>query len=395
MRGASLLAVAALAGVTTACAPLPPLTVLPPPQAPAYAGYRSPKYADDRMWLCRPDLPADQCRIDLTATEIHPDGSRTVVPHLPAAAPEVDCFYVYPTVDLGVVPGNHTDFTDLTPMASTAAAQVARFGEACQVYAPLYRQATIGSYVFGGLQNERLDVAFSDVADAFAHYLGQYNHGRKIALIGHSQGAEMVVRLLRRFFEGDPVVRERLLVAMPIGVQLDVPHGKLAGSTLPTIPVCTHADELGCVVAFRTYRAGSDVSPGRVAPKPGDDTVCVSPVTMGETQPASVAGNERRWFSRAYFPVGGQARRLLRGVEGVTTPFVVYRDFYAGRCVDGADGYRFLEVAEAPAPGDVRPGLLDLGQWMLNTQLGMHILDFQFPQGDLIDMVTRRAAALP
>ena len=73
---------------------------------------------------------------------------------------------------------------------------------------------------------------------------------------------------------------------------------------------------------------------------------------------------------------------------------MVYRDFYAGRCMEGAGGNRYLEVAEAPAPGDTRPGLVDLGQWALNTQLGLHILDFQFPQGDLIDMVSRRAKAL-
>jgi hypothetical protein len=385
-RWSSLLVAAA--ALALGCAPIPEPTAPPVARDSSFAGYASAKYADGRMWLCRPDLPSDACRIDLTATEVHPDGSRSVVPHVPARAPKVDCFYVYPTVDLGVVPDNHTDFSDLQPMASTAAAQAARLGEVCDVYAPLYRQVTIGTYVFGGGDLERrLTVAFSDVADAFAHYLGQYNRGRKIVIIGHSQGAQMVVRLLRRFVEGNPALRERLLVAMAIGDAVEVPKGRLTGGTFATLPVCTGPDELGCVVAFHTYRAGTEVTPGRSAPKPGNETVCVNP--------ASVDRNERRWFSRTYLPAGEKARRVLRGIDGVTTPFVLFRDLYAGQCVDGPGGFRYLAVGEQRGPGDTRQGPIDLGSFVLNTQMGTHILDLQFPQGDLIDMIARRAAALP
>jgi hypothetical protein len=386
-RPAALAAsVFALLGV--ACAELPPVTVLPPPSRPAYDGYRSAKYADDRQWLCRPDLPGDRCHGDLTATEMLPDGSRRVVPHVPASAPKVDCFYVYPTVDMRLYPGNHLDFADVEPMASTTLAQAARFGEVCNVYAPLYRQVTIGTYVFGEAAREkRLAVAYSDVADAFAHYLGQYNHGRKIVVIGHSQGSQMVARLVSQFFESDPLLRERLLLAMPIGGWVEVPHGKTAGATFPTVPVCTRADETGCIVAFRTHRAGTSVSPGRMTPTPGDDTVCVNPV--------SVDRNERRPLSRTYFPATGAARHALEGIDGVTTPWVLYRDYYSAECVDGPAGYRYLAIAASPPPGDARVAPFDLAHPVLNSSLGTHILDLQFPQGDLIDMVARRAAQLP
>jgi len=78
-----------------------------------FTGYRSATYQDPRMWICRPDLPNDACRGDLTATEIRLDGTRTIVPQHSAAAPAVDCFYVYPTVDYGWFAGNHTDFSDV------------------------------------------------------------------------------------------------------------------------------------------------------------------------------------------------------------------------------------------------------------------------------------------
>ena len=62
--------------------------------------------------------------------------------------------------------------------------------------------------------------------------------------------------------------------------------------------------------------------------------------------------------------------------------------------VDGPGGYRYLAVSEAPAPGDARESPFDLSQLALDTGMGTHILDLQFPQGDLIDMVARRAAKL-
>jgi hypothetical protein len=380
-----LLAVAAL--LSTACAAIPPPTVLPAGLHSPYTGYQSPTYSAPSMWVCRPDLPSDHCRVDLSATELRADGSRAVAAHVPAAAPAVDCFYVYPTVDLGLLPDNHTDFTDVEPMATATAIQAARLSEVCAVYAPLYRQITIGAYLGSAEAREaRLAVAFSDVADAFLHYLGQHNHGRKVALVGHSQGAEMVVRLLQRFVDDDPALRERLLVAMPIGGQVEVPRGRFTGGTFNHLPVCSRPDEPGCVIAYRSHRAGTDVTPGRWAPAPGNVSVCVNP--------ASVDRNERTLLSRAYLPTSARGRAHLDGVEGVTTPFVMLRDYYAAECVEGADGYRFLAISSAPGAGDGRQSPVDLGSFALNTAMGLHVLDLQFPQGDLIAAVARRAAAL-
>ena len=94
-------------------------------------------YERAQSWLCRPDLPADACRGDLDVTELWPDGKRVVVPFAPAADTKVDCFYVYPTVDLKMVADDHTDFADNGQIVETTRAQVARFGEACRVFAPV------------------------------------------------------------------------------------------------------------------------------------------------------------------------------------------------------------------------------------------------------------------
>ncbi len=367
---------------------------IPPPTAPVvgvrspFTGYSSKLYAQDHMWLCRPDLPSDVCRGDATATEVHQDLSRSVVGDPPAAHPDVDCFYVYPTVDLKILPGNHTDTSDERPAAEATVAQVAPFHQVCALYVPLYRQVTIGTYVFGGKgQESRSEVAYSDVEDAFLHYMGQYNHGRKIVLLGHSQGADMIVRLLKSRFENDPLMRGRLLVAMPIGGPVEVPRGSAVGGTFSSLPLCTTADELGCVIAYQSRPAGGKVGKPAFAPQPGNDIACVNP--------SLPAGKGASWFSRSLFPITPTTRPWLKGVEGIETPFVMLRDFYTGVCTEGPDGYRYLAVAAAPGAGDERESTVDLKDSQFNGLLGLHVADFQFAMGDLIDLVARRTRRTP
>jgi hypothetical protein len=342
------------------------------------------RYEEPAMWLCRPGLPTDACRVDLDATEIHPDGSRVVVPFVPAAKAPVDCFYVYPTVDVGMVPGNHDDFTDTTSMRELAHSQAARFGEACQVFAPLYRQVTIATYFEPLEQREpRFALAFSDVLAAFRFYLAHADASHKIVLIGHSQGAEMVIRLLHAVFDNDAAMRARLLVAMPLGGVVDVPEGKTVGGTFANLPLCTSPDELACVVAFRTYRAQHPVHSWDGPPPKGRRTACVNP--------ADVVGNQQHLLSGAALPTRSKFRPDMPAMEGVKTPFVLMRDFYGAQCVDGKDGFRYLAVEAAPAQGDARANPINFDEYIWRSQLGLHLLDFQLSQGDLVQMVKRKA----
>ena len=361
----------------------------PPPPVPATPDVK--RYDDPRAWLCLPGRD-DACARDLSATEIHPDGTRTAEPN-PAAAPDpkIDCFYVYPTVDFSLIPGTHDDFTDVTRMEAVVASQAARFRQACAVYAPFYRQVTIGSYLHEDTLEPRLAFAFSDVEAAFREYLAKYNRGRPIVLIGHSQGGDMVVRLLQRFFDGDPALRSRLVLGMPVGWNVEVPKGKTVGATFANIPVCTKVDETGCVIAYRSHEAGLVPAPGRSAPRAGNESVCVNPASIGKDGNADA--NARARFSRSYFSANPRLRRYIHS-DGVTTPFLELRDFYSGQCVDGPDGYRYLAISLVGAPGDTRENPVSYDRLPLHKQIGLHVLDLQLPQGDLVDLVARRAALL-
>jgi hypothetical protein len=362
-------------------------TPIPAALTSPFTGYRSAVYQDPQRWICRPDRPTDVCRGDLTATEITPDGRHVRRSRPPAAEPAVDCFYVYPTVDLGWLAGNHTDFRDTTPMTEVARAQAAAFTQACAVYAPLYRQVTIGTYGKRAPTGEPyFAVAESDVLDAFLHYMGQHNRGRKVALIGHSQGADMVVRLLRRLFDEDPAMRERLLVAMPIGMRVEVPAGRATGGTFSHIEPCRRDDQQGCVIAYRSHSAARPVDPGRWGPVAGRETVCVNP--------ADVAGNTRRPLAGSAVPVTPRLRSRVPELRAVETPFVILGRLWSAQCVDGPRGYRYLAIAPAGLPGDTRRSPIDLNAWLWTRPMGLHLVDFHLPLGELVEQVRIRAAAV-
>ncbi|HUJ62578.1 MAG TPA: DUF3089 domain-containing protein [Kofleriaceae bacterium] len=332
----------------------------------------SAAYRDPAMWLCRPDLPGDACRGDLATTELLPDGGKLVRAHAPATDAPVDCFYIYPTIDLNLIPGNHVDFSNLASFRKTAGAQIARLSEVCNIYAPLYRQATIATYVSSrGDQQHFFDVAYSDVAAAFHAYLLHFDRGKPIVIVGHSQGAQHAAHLLRDTFDQSDALRPRLLVALPIGFTVDLPDGATTGGTFEHLAPCTRPDETACFVAYMSLRAGDPPSVFAAKLPPGHHAACVDPAT-GPTLRESV------------FPTGDRAGKL-----GVTTPYVSVSGFYRAACETFRDGRAFLAIAEAREPGDRRPSLIDLG----NPIGGLHIYDMQLAQGDLIELVRVKTAA--
>jgi hypothetical protein len=339
-------------------------------------------YDDASAWLCRPDLGSDACHGDLDATELLPDGTQQRVPFVPAADPKADCFYVYPTVDLSLRAGNHTDFTDpkaLQSIDDVARAQIARYRAVCDVYAPLYRQISIGTYVFSSAaERQRFsDVAYADVTAAFKNYLAHHDRGRKLVIIGHSQGAQLVARLLHDTFDPNPALRARLLVGMPIGFDANVPaaEGATVGGTFDHIPPCATDTQTSCVVAYRSIAAGDKPRLAFTLP-PQRRAICVNPAGAGDA--------ER--------PLTSVAPAKSLPALHVTTPYVIERGFYLARCVAQPDGRDYLEISEAHRPDDPRKPLVDLAKF--HGALGLHILDLTLPQGDLIALIAKKLAAV-
>src|SRR5687768_4759022 len=152
-------------------------------QSPA-AGSEQVEHADwsrDENWLCLPGRQ-DACTIPLDTAVVAANGAVKVERFAPAKNPEIDCFYVYPTVSL-----DQFSMSDLVAGVEERAVverQFARLASVCRAFAPMYRQITLpqlragqGSGQAPPQRGSRAQ-STADVDDAWDHYLRHHNQGR-------------------------------------------------------------------------------------------------------------------------------------------------------------------------------------------------------------------------
>lgn len=348
-------------------------------------------YDDPALWLCHPDKSTndDQCRgNDLRATEILADGSTEIVEHQIAEDPAYDCFYVYPTVDIRLMPGQTESFDDITQELDPLLSQAARFTAQCRVFAPLYHQVTIGTFA-SPMAEELLDAAYQDVAAAFESYRALHLGDRPFVIMGHSQGTYMTTRLLQEVIEPNDALRSRLVVALLLGGSVSVPDGQDRGGTFSALPLCTSAEQTSCVLAYRTYAAELPPDPGgQSADGPDRHVAC--------TDPAALLGHEK--LAGTYLPSFSNQPVVFPPIDfgmPIDTPFVLYRDLYASECLVDGDGHRYLAISVEPGPGDVRDNPIDFGQSQLDPGfLGLHVFDYNFPLEELMELVAIKAEGM-
>ncbi|MGI8937306.1 MAG: DUF3089 domain-containing protein [Iamia sp.] len=345
-----------------------------------YEGYTSEVYDSDDTWICRPDLDDDACR-DLDVTTIDASGERTVEARSPAEDPPIDCFYVYPTVSSDPGINSDLEFGPDDPETQTVIAQAAQYAQSCRMFAPVYRQVTLEGLGAGGFA-EGGDIAYGDALDAWKTYVSQYNDGRGVIVIGHSQGAGILSRLVAEEIDGNPDLADRLVAAHLFGTAVQVPEGEDVGVTFSEIPACTEADEAGCVVTWSSYPTANPPVDGAIFGKAGGDgerALCVDAVGL--------LGREH---GSAVVPVSAPLVGGVAGVEDVETRFVSLPDAVDVSCAT-TGAYDYLSVALTD-PDDSRPvaGLVDE---RLGPTWGLHLVDMSVTQDDLVELAARQGAA--
>ena len=126
------------------------------------------------------------------------------------------------------------------------------FSTVCDVYAPMYRQVT-----FNGNQssyNASVETAYQSAKSAFEDFLDNYNGDRGFMMLGHSQGAVHGARLIAELIDSDPKLRKRFVGAIVPGANIAVPIGESVGGLFDEVPACTEVGQLGCVIAFPTFK---------------------------------------------------------------------------------------------------------------------------------------------
>ena len=233
-------------------------------------------------WLCKPGKANDACHVSLNTTLLSPTGKRLGVRHVKQPRrPKFDCFYVYPTVsDQKTAAANF----DIDPeLRSIALYQAARYTSECRVFAPVYRQITLLG-ILGAAKVTAADRAraIQDVRDAWRDYLRNYNHGRGVVLMSHSQGTFVLRELVAKEIDPKPKVRKRLISALLLGGNVTVKPGKDVGGDFKHIRACRSRSQTGCVVAFSTYGEPPPENAifGRTE-EPGLEVLCTNPAALG------------------------------------------------------------------------------------------------------------------
>jgi hypothetical protein len=333
------------------------LAMSPTTRFDAAAAPEGPDYSEDAAWSALPG------RVDAA------DATMEGLAAIDDTTAQVDVFYVHPTSYIGR--DWNGPMGDATLNASTDAVatkiQASAFNGCCAVYAPRYRQANPIAFTRPTKSGEQaIALAYGDVRTAFGEFLSRRDPARPFFLVGHSQGAHLLRRLLEKTITGTPL-RERLVAAYLIGAPLT--EASLARE-MRDLPVCASATQVGCVVGWNARAPG--FVPGKLEPRglddaPGDPRVCVNPITWRtDGAPSPASANAGAVFLEA-------------------TPPVRLPTFASAQCVDGT-----LVVDEiGAAPRDLRSRLLDRAIGAGNH----HAIEVQMYYADLRANANDRAAA--
>jgi hypothetical protein len=369
-------------------APAPALAQSPPAAAPAAAA----DYSNPANWLCLPGR-ADACGRPLPTTVLNANGYGSVGQAVPAADPPADCFYLYPTISRD--PGANSDLVPGIEEQAVAAVQLARFGSVCKTYAPMYRQVTLAALqsVMAGKPMGDFSLAYGDVLNAWHYYLEHQNKGRPFILIGHSQGTVLLSKLLARDIEGSDAAR-RMLSAILLGFNIEVPEGKRVGGTFKQTPLCSSVGETGCVLTYVSFRADSpppDISFFGRAAAPGMTVGCTNPARLRSERTAL----DSYWYAGPS-SVPSSAPPIVWSSGGTPpTPFLRTDGLVSAQCVNrGPIGYLAVTVNADPRdprtdriPGDVELGGKIAPGW------GLHLADMSMAMGDLMALIEAQEAA--
>jgi DUF3089 family protein len=326
-------------------------------------------------WLCKPGMSDDPCAGSLATTYFTPSGQRLPQPSVRLKdETRVDCFYVYPTVS--DQPGPNANLNVDPVLRSIALYQAARYQPDCRIYAPVYRQGTIGGISAGGIV-AAYKIAYRDVLAAWKDYLKHFNKGRPYVLIGQSQGAFHLRKLVAEQIDKNPAVRGRMVSAILLGANVTVAKGKDVGGDFKNVPACRRTRQTGCVIAFSTF---DQVPPqnsifGRTAAK-GQQVLCTNPASLhggsGLVDPLVPTTP----FAPGSIALGIQILGVT--LPSASTPWVGVPGAYRARC-STAGGASVLMIT--PQGGASLPNPSPDATW------GLHLMDGQVALGNLVSLV--------
>jgi hypothetical protein len=231
-------------------------------------------YQDPSLWYSRPGIGVNdparwQPAVAAAPSEIESisaraaSGSRQVSASaeelgVPENTGDFAVFFIHPTSYLSRDNWN-------APIGDEEAERIARiyirgmaspFNAASEIWAPRYRQATMGSFLTDAPEGQQaIDAAYNDLREAFRFFVDTVADDKPIVLAGHSQGSLHLLRLLREEVLGSPLA-DRLVAAYAVGWPISVEDD------LPTLgfPACATPSQTGCLISWSSFAEPADPS---------------------------------------------------------------------------------------------------------------------------------------
>jgi hypothetical protein len=206
-------------------------------------------YADTGMWLARPELVKGNPALWLPTgyedtDEVFPDSKKAAV------------FFIHPTSFLTKDRWN----APLNDKESQARARIFLRGQASafnaigEVWAPRYRQATLGAFLTTKPEGQQaLDAAYQDVLAAFDYFVAEIPSDQPIILAGHSQGSLHLTNLLKDRVAGTPLANRIVaayVVGWPVSADTDIPEMGL--------DICEGPDQTRCILSWQSFAEPAD-----------------------------------------------------------------------------------------------------------------------------------------
>jgi hypothetical protein len=175
----------------------------------------------------------------------------------------VDVFYLYPTCHF--TEGDICPASDEDMRREARYLREAHFGifEAANVYAPFYRQLSIGYLEKvlrekgpAGLEKVLREGPGTDAINAFKWYLEHYNKGRPLIFASHSQGSAVMQQLLIWIRQNRPELLRRTVAAYLIGIPVLDEFLERIG-----LPFASGPAETGVIVSYNTELPNAGINP--------------------------------------------------------------------------------------------------------------------------------------
>ncbi|TAD83196.1 MAG: DUF3089 domain-containing protein [Sphingomonadales bacterium] len=253
-------------------------------------------YDDPALWFSRPGIgTSDPARWQPAYAN-----DRGLLPTPAGPKQAFAVFFVHPTSYLNRASWNAPLENGGDPEAERIARIYLRgmaspFNAASEIWAPRYRQATMGAFLTTAPEGAKaVEAAYSDVREAFRYFLSSVDGDTPIVLAGHSQGALHLKRLIAEELKDTPAAT-RLVAAYLIGWPVSTLHD------LPVIgfPACAAPDQTACIISWSSFAEPADpalvlkayaATPALDGKLPGSDPMlCSNPLTgqFGGNAPAS------------------------------------------------------------------------------------------------------------